>query len=210
MPKRILAMPIGTFIALVAMTGRLTTVPRAGFAIVGMVLLVWGIGPVITSTRPVPAEHLQRASTPVAPAPMPRIPPSMFAGLNAQPAAPEPPLGIDPETGEVLEGAVKAPPNNAEDQPQGSAGAEPERPSPLPCPAKNPLAEPIEPPSAPVGPGAFVRWVKADRSGLGQIVDVGTEAAEVRPFHPCPTKQLTIPLRSLTTLTPNELAEALQ
>jgi len=197
MPKRILAMPVGTFIALIAMAGRLGTLPRAGAALVGLALLVWGIGPVITSSRPVPAEHLQRASNPSAP--VPRVPMPMFASLNAQPAAPEPPPGVDPETGEILE-----------DQPQSSAGAEPERPSPLPCSASNPLAKPIEPPRAPVGPGTFVRWAKADRSGLGQVLDVGTEAAEVRPFHPCPTKQLTIPLRSLHPLTPTELAEALQ
>jgi len=199
MPKRIFAMPVGTFIALVAMAGRLGTLPRAGSAIVGMALLVWGIGPVITSSRPVPAEHLQRASTPSAPVPRPRIPASMFAALDLQPAAPEPPPGIDPHTGEILK-----------DQPQSSAGAEPARPSPLPSPATNPLAAPIDPVAAPVGLGTFVRWAKGDRSGLGQILSVGTEEAEIRPAWPCPTRQLTVPLHALTPLTPDQLAEALR
>jgi hypothetical protein len=184
---------------LVGMVGPIPTVARGLSAALAMVLGLHTAGRFARWTVPAPAEHLQRASTPAAPAPMPRIPPSMFAGLSAQPAAPEPSPGIDPYTGEILE-----------DQPQSSAGAEPERPSPLPCPAKNPLAEPIEPPSAPVGPGTFVRWTKNGRDGLGQIMDVGTEAVEIRPFLPARSNRVTVSLHSITTLTPHELAEALQ
>ena len=181
---------------LVGMAGPIPTPARGVCAALAMALALHTAGRFVRWTVPAPAEHLQRASTPSAPVPRPRIPVSMFSGL--QPAAPEPPPGIDPDTGEVLE-----------DQPQSSAGSEPDRSSPLPCPASNPLAKPIEPPRAPVGPGTFVRWTKGERAGYGQIVDVGTESAEIRPCWPCPTKQLTVPLHSLTPLAPNELTEAL-
>lgn len=170
---------------------------RALFALIGFGAAFICAGHLVKTTTPAPADHLPRASTTTAPAP--RVPMPMFAGLNVQPPAPEPPPGIDPETGEILQ-----------DQPHGSAGSEPERPSPSPSPASTPPAEPVEPSSAPVGLGTFVRWVKADRSGLGQIVSIGTEEAEIRPAWPCPTRQLSVPLRSITPITPHELSEALQ
>lgn len=168
---------------------------RGLFAVLGFAAALIAAGHFARWTTPVPPQHL-----PTVPS-APRAPLAMFDVLEVQPAAPEPPPGIDPYTGEVL---------NPVGQPQGSAGAEVPRPSPLPCPASNPLAAPIDPVAAPVGLGTFVRWAKGDRSGLGQVLSVGTEEAEIRPAWPCPTRQLTVPLHALTPLTPDQLAEALR
>lgn len=195
MPKRLLAMPIGTFVALVAMTGRLPLSARFGFACAGMVLLVWGIGPLLTSSRPVPADHLQRASTTSAPAPP--APASASPMFDSYPTAPTPPPGVDPATGEVLD-----------DQPASSAGAEADPVTPSPCPANTPDGADLEPIAA-LALGMPVRWATATRTGLGQVVDIGTEAAEIRPLWPCASKQVTVELGRIVPISPLELAEAL-
>lgn len=202
---------------LAAYVPQLPLLLRALAAMAGFGAAITAAGIFCRWTTPVPPEHRPSPPNFIAefhssepPATAVRQPVAVFAGYSPPSAVVRPPAGVDPETGEVLVSAeiqhrqwnLHNGCSDSAGRPDRSAGAGPAVATPPPCSAPDPAGDEL-------AVGMAVRWATSTRDGVGQIVDLGAEAAEIRPLWPCASRQVTVPLAGVTPITPHDLAEAL-